>query len=147
MADGLGTLAVVALDAADYQLAREWNCENILLDEHTELETFSYSGDDPVTLEVWTSVATGVHPREHGMESSGEQQEWNNPLLQLASSVTPYLLPKELRVKLGTMLRGDDDDSVMTFDSTEHDHVFLMVVHTDGRESLRGNISQKLGTG
>lgn len=118
------TLCVLALDAADYRLAREWHCENILLDEHGPLETFSYSKERPVTLEVWTSVATGVTPREHGMASTGEQQEWDDPLLRAAGKVTPYVLPKPLRVKLGTMLRGDDDDAVMTFDRTDHDHVF-----------------------
>lgn len=118
------TLCVIALDAADYKLAREWDCRNILLDKHGELETFSYSKDGPTTLEVWTSVATGVHPREHGMASTGEQQEWENPLLRVAGRVTPYVLPKDLRVKLGTLFRGDDDDSVMTFEPTEHDQVF-----------------------
>lgn len=47
-----GTLAVIALDAADYRLARQWNCENILLDNPGRIETFAYSKDKPITLEV-----------------------------------------------------------------------------------------------
>lgn len=124
MSDPAETLCVLALDAADYRLAREWDCENILLDTHDELETFSYSKASPVTLEVWTSVATGVHPRVHGIASTGEQQEWENPILRAANRVAPHVLPKDLRIKLGTMLRGDDDDSVMTFGTTDHDHFF-----------------------
>lgn len=117
-------LAVIALDAADYRLARRWDCENILLDNHGRIETFAYSKDEPITLEVWTSVATGVHPEEHGMASTGEQQEWENPLLRTASAVAPYVLPKPLRVRLGTVLRGDEDDTGMTFSQTDCDHVF-----------------------
>ncbi|MFC4543255.1 alkaline phosphatase family protein [Halosolutus amylolyticus] len=101
------TVAIVALDAADYALAREWDCENILLDRHRELETFAYSGPNPNTLEVWTSVATGVGPEEHGLASTGEQQQWGNPALEYASKVAPYVLPKETRIKIGTWLRGD----------------------------------------
>lgn len=117
------TIAVVALDAADYALCQSWGCGNILLDNHHELETFAYSGEKPITLEVWTSVATGVHPQEHGMASTGEQQSWDNPLLEIASRLTPYLLPKDVRVKLGTMIQGDND-SVRTFTPTGHDHMF-----------------------
>lgn len=124
MGEESSTIAVIALDAADYRLAKKWDCQNILLKNNRQLETFSYSGDDPVTLEVWTTVATGVHPREHGMVSSGEQQEWDNPLLQVAGNIAPYLLPKQVRVKFGTMLRGDTDDTRMTFDQTDHDHCF-----------------------
>lgn len=103
------TIAVVALDAADYALCQSWGCENILLDNHHELETFAYSGEKPITLEVWTSVATGVHPQEHGMASTGEQQSWDNPLLEIASRLTPYLLPKDVRVKPGFENEIDDE--------------------------------------
>jgi hypothetical protein len=34
-------IVVIALDAADYALAREWNCENILLEHNSPLETYS----------------------------------------------------------------------------------------------------------
>lgn len=124
MGDQTDTTVVIALDAADYRLVREWNCRNILLENHDRLETFSYSTDDPITLEVWTTVATGVHPEEHGMFSTGEQQEWDSLFLRTASTVTPYLLPKSVRIRLGTMLRGDEDEAGMTFDQTDHDHCF-----------------------
>lgn len=133
------TLGIIALDAADYALAREWDCENLLLERHRELETFAYSGKNPNTLEVWTSVATGVGPEEHGLASTGEQQQWRNPALEYASKVAPYVLPKETRVKIGTWLRGDsgggsddgsggagggDGDVGMTLRQTTHSHLF-----------------------
>ncbi|WP_265108314.1 alkaline phosphatase family protein [Halosolutus halophilus] len=132
------TLGIVALDAADYALAREWNCENVLCDTHRELETFAHSGTNPNTLEVWTSVATGVEPADHGLASTGEQQQWENPVLEYASKVAPYLLPKETRIKLGTWLRGDSgagsggngsDGGGMTLRQTAHPHLF----GSDGR--------------
>lgn len=123
-ADSSGTLVVIALDAADYRLARRWDCGNVLLDNHGRIETFAYSKDEPITLEVWTSVATGVHPEEHGMSSTGEQQEWVSSLLRAAGTVAPYVLPKDLRVRLGTALRGDEDATGMTFGRTNVDHVF-----------------------
>lgn len=58
---------VLGVDAADYALCREWNCSNLLLREHQELETFTHSVDVPATLEVWPTIATGVHPRDHGV--------------------------------------------------------------------------------
>ncbi len=129
----MSTLGIVALDAADHALAREWNCENLLLERHRDLETFAYSGENPTTLEVWTSVATGVGPEEHGLASTGEQQQWRNPVLEYASTVAPYVLPKEARVRIGTWLRGDaggeDGDVEMTLRQTSHSHLF----QPDGR--------------
>lgn len=58
------------------------------------------------------------------MVSTGEEQEWENSLLRIASTFAPYVLPKSLRVKLGTILRGDEDETGMTFSQTDCDHVF-----------------------
>ncbi|PCR91571.1 alkaline phosphatase family protein [Natrinema ejinorense] len=126
------TLGIVALDAADYALARDWECENLLLERHCDLETFAHSGRYPNTLEVWTSVATGVGPTEHGLASTGEQQQWENPILEYASTLAPYVLPKEARITLGTWLRGDaggdgsdgDGGVDMTLRQTAHSHLF-----------------------
>ncbi|MFD1563003.1 alkaline phosphatase family protein [Haloarchaeobius amylolyticus] len=133
------TLGIVALDAADYDLARDWGCENMLLETHRELETFAYSGENPNTLEVWTSTATGVGPEEHDLASTGEQQQWHNPVLEYASKAAPYLLPKEVRIRIGTWLRGDSGggdgtdggggDVGMTLRQTSHSHLF----QPDGR--------------
>ncbi|WP_247002227.1 alkaline phosphatase family protein [Halosolutus gelatinilyticus] len=122
----MSTLGIVALDAADYRLARDWNCDNLLLENHRELETFAYSNRYPNTVEVWTSAATGAHPEDHGLLSTGEHQDWRNPLLEYASKVAPYVLPKDVRVAIGTRLRGDNDDdgAGMAMRQTSHSHLF-----------------------
>lgn len=114
-----GPLAVLALDAADYDLARRWDCDNLLLDAHTPLETFTYSLDHPFTPEVWTTVATGVHPREHGV--SGDAQEWQHPALRLASTVTQHL-PPHVRQALGRPFRSRGADQ--SFNQTDLPHAF-----------------------
>lgn len=96
------TLAVVALDAADYELARRWECENVLLDDHQEIETFTHSFDHPFTPEVWTSVATGLHPEEHDVRE--DAASWDSLPLRLASKVTQFL-PHDWRNRLGKPFR------------------------------------------
>lgn len=70
--DTSNTVCVLALDAADHELATRWECDNLLLDEHAELGTFAHTKDVPYTPEVWATVATGAGPEEHGV--SGDAQ-------------------------------------------------------------------------
>ncbi|MFB6078508.1 MAG: alkaline phosphatase family protein [Halarchaeum sp.] len=113
------TLAVLALDAADLRLAREWECENLLLDDHGPLETFTHSFDHPFTPEVWTSVATGTHPREHGVMD--DAADWDSHVLNFASLFTQFL-PHELRIRLGNPLR--DRGHRQEIARTDDDHAF-----------------------
>lgn len=113
------TLAVLALDAADYRLARHWDCENILLDDHGSLETFTYSMDHPFTPEVWTSVATGTHPREH--EVRNDAADWDSLPLRLASNVTQFL-PSEWRNRLGKPFRERGHEQQIH--QTDESHLF-----------------------
>lgn len=115
------TLTVVALDAADYALARRWECENVLLDEHGEIETFTHGADVPATVEVWPTVATGLRPEEHGIVAKQTAQDWENPLLRLASNVTRFL-PVSVRATLGKPFvnRGEKKQ----FAQTDASHVF-----------------------
>ncbi|WP_101297448.1 alkaline phosphatase family protein [Halegenticoccus soli] len=113
------TIAVVALDATDVRLARRWDCENLLLDEHRRLETYSHSLSFPRTVEVWPTVATGLGPEEHGI--AGDGNEWENPLLRAASAVTRHL-PREVRATLGRPFqRAGERRSIAR---TDADHVF-----------------------
>lgn len=113
------SLAVLALDAADYDLVRRWGCDNLLLEESGPLETFAYSLDHPFTPEVWTTVATGQHPEEHGV--TGDAQEWENPALRIGSKVTQHC-PPALRQVLGRPFRKRGADQ--SFDRTTYDHPF-----------------------
>lgn len=116
------TIAVLALDAADVRLAREWNCENLLLGDHRRLETYAHSLDFPRTVEVWPTVATGLGPAEHGVV--GDANEWENPLLRAASRVTQYL-PRNVRATLGRPFQRAGEGRSMA--RTDADHLF-----TDG---------------
>lgn len=115
-------IVVIALDAADYALAREWNCENILLDAHGEIETFTYGTETPSTLEVWPSVATGLHPEDHGIVNKNETaQSWENPVLQMGSKITRYL-PNTVRSTLGKPFHRAGQKK--QFKQTDAPHVF-----------------------
>lgn len=98
------TVCVLALDAADVQLAQRWDCHNLLLERHAGLETFAYSKDEPYTPEVWATVATGVGPEVHGIGEEQQEVEWDNPLLRLGSRVTRQLPPR-YRQALGRPFR------------------------------------------
>lgn len=115
------TLTVVALDAADYELARRWECENILLDRHGPLETYVHGGTVPTTVEVWPTVATGLHARDHGIVANEGAQSWENPVLRFASQFTEPL-PKSLRASLGRPFQRRGERK--TFRQTDADHVF-----------------------
>lgn len=126
------TVAVLALDAADYALAREWRCRNLLLDDNAPLESFSYSIDVPFTPEVWTTVATGEHPRDHGV--TGDAQEWDHAALRAASRVTQYL-PDSVRSALGQPFRVLGESQ--TFHTTEFEHPFDAVRYWPGLTDAR----------
>jgi len=117
------TLCVLALDAADYKYLQEWGCTNVLLERHRDLETFSWSKDEPYTPEVWATVATGVSPEKHGIGEDKQELEWNNPLLRLASRVTERLPPK-VRQELGRPFRERGFGSEFTEINESVDHVF-----------------------
>lgn len=165
------TVCVLALDAADYELARRWGCENLLLDNHRALETFAYSKDEPYTPEVWSTVATGVGPEEHGIGERKQDVEWDNPVLRLGSRVSQHFPPR-YRQALGRPFRRRgatqtfqtvNDECSHPFDATlswpglgEAEHLRKMwttadkAVHDDldeatVRERLHGLTGQECG--
>ena len=113
------TIAVLALDAADVRLAREWDCTNLLLDDHAKLETYAHTLDFPRTMEVWPTVATGLAPEEHGVV--GDANEWENPALRAASNLTQYL-PREVRSTLGRPFQRAGQERSMA--QTDASHLF-----------------------
>lgn len=121
-----GTLAVIALDAADYALLKHWNCKNILLDKHAKLETFTGTREIPLTTEVWPTVATGLPPEEHGIISDGEQQSWENPFLSVASLISARILPDRFRWYAGEFVRSmkNQNGTGMTLSQTTSAHPF-----------------------
>jgi hypothetical protein len=116
------TLCVLALDATDYALAKQWDCTNILQSDHRKLEVFAHTFDLPYTPEVWTTAATGQDPTEHDV--AGDVRKWNNPTLRFASSLTSRL-PSGLRELLGKPFRSAG--AKRSFRETSVDHAFDMV--------------------
>jgi hypothetical protein len=93
------TLVVVGLDAADYRLAKRWDCENILLSSHTPFTSESHSIEVPATLEVWPSIATGLSPDEHGVLLDPTDRSSRSLPLTVAS-LALQLLPEATRKKI-----------------------------------------------
>ncbi|QSG06957.1 alkaline phosphatase family protein [Halapricum desulfuricans] len=96
-------LVVLALDAVDVRHAEDFGCENILLDEHTEMKSVAHRLDHPHTGEAWPSIATGLHPTEHGITGHGE---WDNPILTVASRAAHTLnVSGSIRSKVGDTIK------------------------------------------
>lgn len=95
------TLVVLALDALDAGVVEHFESDSFRLDNHRRIETFNHMRDQPYTLEVWPTVATGLSPVEHGVTESGTS-EWNNSILNLASKFTGTF-PETTRARLGTI--------------------------------------------
>lgn len=105
------TLVVLALDGVDAGLVEEFDIDAFRLDSHGEIETFEYGETGPYTLELWPTVATGLHPRDHGITGSNISQ-WDNPVFELGSKITAYL-DGSVRTTLGHFVRdrfGSDYD-------------------------------------
>ncbi|SEO82148.1 Type I phosphodiesterase / nucleotide pyrophosphatase [Halogranum amylolyticum] len=113
------TIAVLALDAADVRLAREWDCANLLLDDHAKLESYAHTLEFPRTMEVWPTVATGLGPDDHGVV--GDANEWEHPALRAASKLTQYL-PREVRSTLGRPFQRAGQERSMA--QTDASHLF-----------------------
>jgi len=117
------TVCVLALDAADLRLARDFSCQHILLDEAGPIKTFAHSKDEPYTPEVWATAATGVGPELHGIGEETQGQEWENALLRAASRLTRHLSNRTRR-KLGRPFRSVGATHTMQRVSSSCTHPF-----------------------
>lgn len=106
------TFVVLGIDAADYNLVRKWNCENMLLSNHDNVETFSHSLDVPATYEVWPTIASGVLPDEHGVTLPSNWDERSLPFRVLAKVGAQLPGPiKSYAVRLKQRIEGDKSQS------------------------------------
>ena len=115
------TLVVVGLDAADPRLAERWDLQNLLLDNHSEMETFAHTRETPLTSEVWPAIATGVHPEEGGFDGR-RGSDWSG-LMSVVNRVAKKVLPKSIRANVGQRLRQGQTVEAH-FGPNEGDHVF-----------------------
>jgi hypothetical protein len=101
------TLVVLALDAVDVRHAEDFGCENLLLDEHVEMRSVAHRLDHPHTGEAWPSIATGLHPTEHGMTGHGE---WDSPILTALSRIAHTVgISGEIRDRIGDAIKENTD--------------------------------------
>lgn len=136
------TLVVLALDALDAGLVGYFDIDAYRLETNGELETFAGKLEVPYTLEVWTTVATGLTVEEHGVTRAGTSS-WSNPLLEQLSRVTA-LLSERHRTQLGDVverLTGAEHSLGMTDAETVFDPPDRVVHNwpgvTDGTELQR----------
>ena len=98
------TLIVLALDALDAGLVEEWELDNLKLNNHKQIETFSGDRGQPHTIEVWPSIATGLRPEEHGINRDNAS-EWStllNPFFKIGAKFLSY----RMRMKVGSILES-----------------------------------------
>lgn len=114
-------LIVIGLDGVDYELAKRWGCENILQNNHSQIETFAYTKDHPITAEVWPAIATGRLPEEGGKKGK-RGSDWDE-VMSIVSTVGKRVLPKDLQFKIGRYLRvGQEVDT--HYGPVDEDHLF-----------------------
>lgn len=117
MNDDPPSVAVLALDATDHRLLERWELDNLRLDASRELGTHAWTTEYPHTREIWPTVATGLHPDDHGIRADSGL-EWSDDKLSLASSIAEYVLPQSVRTKIGELLiqQGDSEFDYATTD-------------------------------
>lgn len=101
------TLVVLALDAVDVRHAEDFGAKEILLDSHVEMRSVAHRLDHPHTGEAWPSIATGLHPTEHGISGHGE---WDNPILTALSRLAHKLnVSGNVRDRIGDAIKAKTD--------------------------------------
>lgn len=98
------TLVILGLDALDAAQVDHFDIDAYQLAAYGEMETFAHQNPIPHTGEVWPTVATGLHPRDHGITEGGESK-WDTWWAELASRAAGPVLPMGTRAKLGKLVR------------------------------------------
>lgn len=99
------TLIVLGLDALDAAQVEHYGLDEFKLNTHGEMETFAHQNPIPHTGEVWPSIATGLHPSEHGITHGGESK-WDNLLIEYASRILGPYISMHRRADLGRVIRA-----------------------------------------
>jgi hypothetical protein len=115
------TLTVLGLDAADLRLAREFDCENLLLDRQAKLESFTHARETPLTAEVWPVIASGRMPTDEG-EGGKRGSDWSGAMGVL-DRLSKLVVPQSWRSDVGRYLRVGKPGEAM-FGDDDGDHAF-----------------------
>lgn len=117
---------ILGWDALDADLIRKYNLADQFGGHVSTIDTYwNPVIDEPHTRELWPSIITGLHPDEHGIHavSDSDGVDWDNPLIDAASSLASGIIPQRLRTVIGAWLRergvGLDAKRLTYYD--EHD--------------------------
>jgi hypothetical protein len=115
------TILILGFDGLDPQLVEEFDCSSLTLETAGAMETLSHMKDVPLTQEIWPTIATGLHPAEHGI-TGADQSEWDNPVVNLLSNFT-HVFSSGTRGTLGDLASAVTGASYAT-KQTEVDSLF-----------------------
>lgn len=128
------TVVVLGIDALDEDLLDEKSYPNLTLTSHKSIDTISSSDTGkPSTHELWPTIITGLPPEEHGLQLT-DGIAWDSPLLNLGSTLSNYILPKSLQVKLGAWVLDNTNEAAFRARATYYQENGLSTVF-DGFES------------
>lgn len=101
-------IIVLGWDALDLELAERYGVADSFGSHQTKIETYinEHIGE-PHTLELWPSMILGQPPAEHGIRAAtpDEGVNWDNPLLNRASSLANGIIPQPVLTEIGAGLR------------------------------------------
>lgn len=115
------TLVVLALDGLDGKLVNRFNADAYRIGTRGDVETYAHDHDGPYTLEVWPTVATGLHATDHGVTGTNTS-EWDNPLVEFASKFAG-MLSGPMRARIGHIIR-DTTGASYAIPETEAETMF-----------------------
>jgi len=105
----MSQVIVLGWDALDIELLEKYGLADDFGGEQTKIDTYANPViDEPHTRELWPSMITGLHPDDHGIHAVSEDDgvQWNNPLLNTASTLANGLVPKPVLNAIGRQLRS-----------------------------------------
>jgi len=101
-------IVVLGWDALDLELAERYGVADSFGVHQTKIQTYvnEHIGE-PHTLELWPSMILGQPPAEHGIRAATPRGgvDWNNPLLDTASSLANGIVPQPVLTEIGARLR------------------------------------------
>ena len=104
------TLVVLGIDALDPDFVNQSDYPNLYLEASKEIDTLlSSETGRPSTHELWPTIITGLPPAEHGLQLE-EGLTWENPVFNLGSELSNFVLPKQVQVKLGAWLLDNTEE-------------------------------------
>lgn len=97
------TIAVFGVDALDPEIVDHTSHPHLTLSKFKPIDTILSSNGEPSTHELWPTIITGLRPETHGL-TLDDGVAWENPVLQIGSKVSNYVLPDSMQTRIGALL-------------------------------------------